>query len=84
MAGVSNFADGGIVDGSNYVGDRVPAMLNSKEMVLNQSQQSRLWNAINSGNVGGSNQGGRVEFEIRGDKLYGVLDKYNQYRSRVR
>lgn len=37
------FADGGIVGGTSYTGDRVPAWLNSGEMVLNQSQQARLF-----------------------------------------
>lgn len=53
VAGI-NFAQGGIVPGTSYVGDRVPANVNSGEMVLNKRQQSTLFNMANSG-VGGEN-----------------------------
>ena len=39
-------AEGGIVGGSSYSGDKVLTRLNSGEMVLNFDQQSRLFNAI--------------------------------------
>lgn len=42
LAAVPKFADGGIVGGSSYYGDRILARLNSGEMVLNQRQQSAL------------------------------------------
>lgn len=41
------FATGGIVGGTSYSGDRVPAMLNSGEMVLNQAQQAQLFGMAN-------------------------------------
>jgi hypothetical protein len=50
----AKFASGGIVEGTSYVGDRVPALLNSREMVLNMDQQRQLFSIAN-GN-GGSNQ----------------------------
>ena len=36
------FADGAVVPGQNYAGDRVDAQLNSGEMVLNAEQQQQL------------------------------------------
>jgi hypothetical protein len=39
-------AFGTIVPGRSYIGDRVPAMLNSGEMVLNQGQQKGLFDLI--------------------------------------
>ena len=39
-------AEGGIVGGSSYSGDKVLTRLNSGEMVLNFDQQNRLFNAI--------------------------------------
>jgi len=42
------FAHGGIVGGSSYTGDRVPAMVNSGEMVLTRGQQANLFNTINN------------------------------------
>lgn len=46
IAGV-NFADGGIVPGTKYQGDRVAANLNSGEMVLNKGQQAQLFKVAN-------------------------------------
>lgn len=54
IAGV-NFADGGIVPGSNYTGDRVRANLNSGEMVLNKNQQTTLFKLANSNSTGVDN-----------------------------
>lgn len=43
---VEKHAEGGIVGGSSYSGDKVLTRLNSGEMVLNFDQQNRLFNAI--------------------------------------
>ena len=43
------FADGGIVPGSSMSGDKVLARVNSGEMILNQSQQARLFDQISTG-----------------------------------
>lgn len=43
------FANGGIVPGSSFTGDRVAAQVNSGEMILNKTQQSKLFNQINNG-----------------------------------
>jgi len=57
---------GTIVPGTSYYGDRVPAMLNSGEMVLNQGQQKSMFNlisslALNGGMMYGVNKlGGKV------------------------
>ena len=71
MAAMSKFANGGIVGGNSYTGDKVLARLNSGELVLNRQQQATLFNAIKSGNLGG---GGQVTFKIRGTELLGVLN----------
>lgn len=43
----AKFAEGGIVDGVSYEGDKVPARLNSREMVLNLDQQKQLFDIAN-------------------------------------
>jgi len=43
---------GGIIPGDSYSGDHVLARVNSGEMVINREQQSMLWDAIQSGNLG--------------------------------
>jgi hypothetical protein len=49
MASIPKFANGGIVPGGSYSGDKVPAFLNSGEMILNASQQANLFKQLNSG-----------------------------------
>jgi hypothetical protein len=49
-----SYATGGIVPGTSYTGDKVPALVNSGEMILNASQQRNLFDKINSGG-GGAN-----------------------------
>jgi hypothetical protein len=56
------FAGGGIALGNNYSGDKVPALLNSKEMVLTTTQQANLLNLAN-GNSSSSNNS-KVEITL--------------------
>lgn len=51
---VGSFAAGGIIPGSSHTGDSLTASVNSGEMILNGTQQARLFNAIS----GGGNAGG--------------------------
>lgn len=48
------FAQGGIVPGIRYYGDKVPVMANSGEMFINTEQQRNLLSAIRTGNLGTS------------------------------
>ena len=83
IAGVrsaARFAQGGIVGGTSYSGDKQYIRVNSGEMILNGQQQARLFSMINSG--GG--QGGEVTFRIAGQQLVGVLNNYNGKMSKVR
>lgn len=73
LASMSKFANGGIVGGSSSVGDKNIIRANSGEMILTKGQQTTLFNAIKSGNLGG---GGNVQFELRGDKLVGCIKNY--------
>lgn len=78
-----SYADGGIVSGTAYHGDTVLARLNSGEVVLNKSQQSKLFNLINNG--GGTNAViGQVEFKIAGSTLKGVLRNYDSKMKKIR
>ena len=67
------YAEGGIIPGNSYYGDRLVANVNSGEMILNRRQQSNLFKMINKGqnDVFGAV---KVEFEIRYDSLVGVLE----------
>jgi hypothetical protein len=52
IAGVSGFAEGGII-GATTGGDNRIASVRDGELVLNANQQKKLFDAINSGNLGG-------------------------------
>jgi predicted nuclease with TOPRIM domain len=66
LSNAGKFAEGGIVGGTSYSGDKLFAMVNSGEMILNKRQQGNLANMIGGG--------GQVEFHISGDSLVGVLN----------
>lgn len=70
---VGKFAEGGIVSGGSYYGDKILARVNSGELIANQKQQKAIWGAMNNSNVFAN-----VEFEIKGDRLVGVLNNHNR------
>lgn len=85
MANIPKFANGGIVPGNLYSGDRVPAMVNSGEMILNRSQQGRLFDILNS--KGGANEKDvRVtgEVVVSGEQMKILLDNTNRKLRRGR
>ena len=74
-----SFAGGGIIQGANTHGDQLLARVNAGEMILNGSQQARLFNLLDGGT--GSNMSGQVEFKISGSALKGVLRNYDNKMS---
>ena len=77
FASLPKFAHGGIVNSASKHGDHNLVRVNGGEMILNSGQQASLFNMLNGkGGIGGA--GGSVSFEIRGDKLQGVLNNYNK------
>lgn len=76
------FAEGGIVGGSSYSGDRILARVNSHEMILNDRQQRNLFNLLDSDVMpqkGGTNV--QVTGVIRGTDLLLVQKNTNKVRS---
>ena len=76
--GVMPFADGGIVSGPTLglVGEYAGAK-NNPEVI---APLNRLRDLIGNDENGAN---GRVEFEIRGDRLYGLLRKYERNKNRT-
>lgn len=80
MSSMPKYATGGIVPGTSFTGDKVPALLNSGEMILNGSQQSNLFRMLNSGLYGSLSQkiapSGNDDIrlysdvEIKGDRIF--------------
>jgi len=83
FASFPKFADGGIIQGKSF-GDYNLARVNGGEMILNTTQQGRLWNTIQQGTTSSSAPiSGAVKFHIEGKQLVGVLNNYNSSKSRL-
>lgn len=79
------FAHGGVVPGGSFTGDKIPAMLNSGEAVMNQQQQANTLMAIANGNSN-SLQGNRksstfnLETKLRGADILLALKREEKSR----
>lgn len=83
MSAVGAFADGGIVGGGNLHGDKVLARLNGGEMVLNRTQQAKLFRTIEQGKIGNNTETvSQVKWKIKGSDLYGALTNYKSIKSK--
>lgn len=75
---LAQFKEGGIVDGSMY---EHPILAHKGEMILNEHQQQKLFDLLDSGGaVGGM---GDVRFVLRGSDLYGSFHNYTKIKSKV-
>lgn len=84
FAALPSFSTGGIYAGNSTIGDMNLARVNAGEMILNNRQQRNLFNLLNgNGTLSGGN-GGNVTFKIQGKELVGVLNNYNNQKSKVR
>lgn len=82
---IPKYADGGVFSGATSIGDYNLARVNGGEMILNGSQQRRLFNILNGSNgTAQSSLNGKVEFKISGSDLKGVLRNYDKKMSVLR
>ena len=72
------YAEGGIIPGNSFAGDKVMAMVNSGEMILNTHQQKNLFDMLN-GITGTGIASSKIELtgKIRGKDLLLVQKNYN-------
>lgn len=77
------YAEGGIIPGNSFAGDKVMAMVNSGEMILNTHQQKNLFDMLN-GITGTGIASSKVEItgKIRGKDLLLVQKNYNTIGSK--
>lgn len=80
FAMIGNFANGGIIGGRATHGDMQFARVNGGELILNGTQQARLFDLLNEGGI--LYNGGVVEFKLRGSDLYGSLKNYGKVKSK--
>lgn len=72
FASFPKFADGGIVGGSSYFGDKLLARVNSGELILNQKQQESLYHMteVDRSNIN------ITSMKVRGSDIYLSLKNY--------
>lgn len=83
QATAGSFAQGGIIGGSSYYGDKLLANVNSGEMILNSRQQRNLFNLLDTGTMpqrGVTNV--QVTGVIRGTDLLLVQKNTNKVRAK--
>ena len=81
---IQGFSNGGIIGGATTSGDMQLARVNAGEMILNNSQQARLFDLLDGGAAMIGNNQGKVDFRISGQDLVGTLRNYNTKMSKVR
>lgn len=69
LGGLFGFAQGGVVPGTSYTGDKVLARVNSGEMILTRQQQAALFNGMQAPVASGSSL-------VRGEDIYLALSNY--------
>lgn len=74
------FAEGGIVGGS---ASEHPILAHKGEMILNEQQQGKLFNAINNGNMGNNTGIAHVVGRVKGKDLELVLDNIQRSKSKA-
>ena len=85
FAMIGSFADGGIIGGNTTLGDMNIARVNKGEMILNGTQQKRLFSILDGAASASPNNitSGNVKFEIKGSTLVGVLKNHNSKMNKV-
>jgi len=78
------FANGGIVSGRSFYGDKILARVNSGELILNNKQQKAVYgamsSAVNAGDVAVQIIG---NLEVSGDKLQLIMARTDKRKSRT-
>ncbi|MCP5050297.1 MAG: hypothetical protein GY940_24230 [bacterium] len=74
-----NFADGGLVPGSSFTGDKLTAGVNSGELILNIAQQKNLANALTASRT--INLIPSLEYDGRNQRI--MLTEVDEFNARV-
>jgi len=74
-----SFQSGGIIEGPSQTGDNLTANVNAGEAIFNKRQQKNLFNAVDSGNLGGG--GNNITLNnplfLSEDSVDNVIDEIN-------
>lgn len=84
IASAKGFAEGGIVGGHSYTGDKILARVNSQELILTKQQQDAVWRQMNQVNtIENQPVAGNVTFKVHGTDLVGVLNNYTNKHNKI-
>lgn len=85
FAALPKHANGGIIGGTTTIGDYNLARVNKGEMILNGTQQGRLFRMLSTGEgLSQSSITPQYTVKIKGSDLYLALSNYNNIKKRVR
>lgn len=84
IASIPKFAEGGIVGGTSYYGDKILARVNSGELIANKPQQRRIWQEMQAARGATLSTAVEVggEFRLRGEDLLVSLERASRRKSR--
>lgn len=80
-AGTPKFANGGVVGGSSFYGDKILARVNSGEMIANDTQQRNIWGAMNRG--GGDVGGFVASTKLVGSDMLVLIERAQARKNRI-
>lgn len=81
LSSAGAFADGGIVGGSSFYGDKIYARVNSGELILNQKQQKSLYGMMNTSS--GESSTIVPDVKISGQDLIVVFNRAEKIKNRT-
>lgn len=81
FAAIPKFETGGIIGGSSYYGDKILARVNSGEMIANNDQQRKIFNAMNAS--GGGIVTMIPELKIKGSDMIVVFNRAQDRKNRI-
>lgn len=82
---INKYAEGGVIGGSSFSGDRLLARVNSGEMIFNSRQQKRLYEIANgTGYIGNNTVHIIGTTKVNGGDLDIVWTNYNRINKRAR
>ena len=83
QATAGSYAEGGIVGGHSYTGDKLLARVNSQELILNKRQQQSLLNQLDNNKIYGIIPKVEVTGKIRGTDILLVAKNTNKILSKA-
>lgn len=81
MVNSAKFAEGGIVGGNSYSGDKINARLDSGEMVLNREQQANLFRMINQPQLSDNTEQLTAAFAAALSEMPNPVLDYTEFRA---